>query len=77
MDKPTIDELMDDIIALVMYPDRQADEFTADELLDRSNSSTSREVFRNMLDRKVDAGLLGKRNAMVDGKKRIVYRLLK
>ncbi len=77
MDKPTIDELMDDIIALVMYPDRQADEFTVDELLDRSNSSTSREVFRNMLDRKVDAGLLGKRNAMVDGKKRIVYRLLK
>jgi len=77
MDKPTIDELMDDIIALVMYPDRQADEFTADELLDRSNSSASREVFRNMLDRKVDAGLLGKRNAMVDGKKRIVYRLLK
>lgn len=77
MDKPTIEELMDDIIALVMYPDRQADEFTADELLDRSNSSTSREVFRNMLDRKVDAGLLGKRNAMVDGKKRIVYRLLK
>lgn len=77
MDKPTIEELMDDIIALVMYPDRQADEFTADELLDRSNSSTSREVFRNMLDRKVDAGLLGKRNAMVDGKKRIVYKMLK
>lgn len=77
MDKPTIEELMDDIIALVIYPERDQDEFTADELLGRSNSTASKDVFRNMLDRKVDIGQLSKRYAMVDGKKRIVYKMLK
>ena len=74
MDKPTLDELMDDILSVVSEPEREECEFTSDELLERSKTSATAEVFRNMLDRKVAAGVLSKRWALVNGKRKIVYR---
>ena len=74
MVEPTLDELMQDILEIVAYPVRERGEFTAEELHERSGMSVTYEVFRNMLDRKVSAGELSKRWALVDGGKRVVYK---
>lgn len=74
MDEPTLEELMQDILEIVVYPNREAGEFTAKELFEKSGMDTTYESFRGILDSKVDRGLLEKRMAMVDGKKFMVYK---
>ena len=74
MDEPTLEDLMQDILDVVSYPNRDAGEFTAKELFDRSGMDTSYESFRGILDSNVAKGLLKKRWAMVLGKKMMVYR---
>ena len=77
MDKPTVDELMDDILAVVCYPNRREGEYTAKELYDNAGMDTSYESFRGILDSNVTKGKLTKRWAMVLGQKKIVYKKAK
>ena len=77
MDKPTVDDLMQDILSLVSYPVRQTGEYTAQEIYDNSGRDTSYESFRGMLDSNVAKGTLKKRWAIVDGRKKIVYKKAK
>lgn len=74
MDKPTVSELMQDILDVVSYPNREEGEFTPKELYNNAKMDTSYESFRGILDSHVAKGKLAKRWAMVDGKKQIVYR---
>jgi len=74
MVEPTLDELMQDILGIVVYPNREVGEFTAKELFEKAGMNTTYESFRGILDSKVDRGLLSKRLAMVDGKKFMVYK---
>ena len=73
MDKPTVDELMQDILNIVALPEREVGEYTAKEIADASQGSVTAESLRHRLERSVASGTMKKRFAIIDGKKALVY----
>lgn len=72
MDKPTVNELMDDLLAMVFIPERAEGEFTPGELAEKSGITM--EAMRHRLERLLDSGLVEKKYAMIDGLKKLVYK---
>ena len=75
MDKPTVNELMRDLLAAVAGPEREEGEFTPEELAEEQGVST--DVMCKRLLRAHREGKLARRKLYVDGRIRYVYRLAK
>ena len=75
MDKPTIDELMKDLLAVVNGPKREEGEFTPEELAVVEDVTT--DVMAKRLLAAHRQGKVTRRKLVVDGRIRYVYRLSK
>ena len=75
MDKPTIDELMQDLLAVVNGPTRDEGEFTPEELAVVEGVTT--DVMAKRLLSAHSLGKVTRRKLVVDGRIRFVYRLAK
>ncbi len=75
MDKPTIDVLMQDLLAVVNGPEREEGEYTPEELAKVQGVTT--DVMAKRLLSAHRAGKVTRRKLFVDGRMRYVYRLAK
>lgn len=75
MDKPTIDELMHDLLTVVNGPKREEGEFTPEELAVVEDVTT--DVMAKRLLAAHRQGKVTRRKLYVDGRIRYVYRLAK
>lgn len=75
MDKPTIDVLMQDLLAVVNGPEREEGEYTPEELAKAQGVAT--DVMAKRLLSAHRAGKVTRRKLLVDGRMRYVYRLKK
>lgn len=75
MDKPTVDELMLDLLAVVNGPKREPGEYTPDELAEAEGVSV--DVMAKRLLSATRNGSISRRKLFIDGRVRYVYRLAK
>lgn len=75
MDKPTIDVLMHDLLAVVNGPKREEGEFTPEELAEAEGVTP--DVMAKRLLSAHRQGKVSRRKLFVDGRMRYVYRLAK
>lgn len=75
MDKPTVDDLMKDLLAVVNGPTREEGEFTPEELA--VVESVTADVMAKRLLSAHRQGKVTRRKLFVDGRIRYVYRLAK
>lgn len=75
MDKPTVSELMQDLLNAVNGPEREEGEFTPEELAD--GQGVTPEVMGKRLLSSYRKGSVTRRKLFVDGRIRYVYRLVK
>ena len=75
MDKPTVDELMLDLLAVVNGPEREPGEYTPEELA--APEGVSVDVMQKRLLKAAREGKITRRKLFIDGRVRYVYRLAK
>jgi len=75
MDKPTVDELMLDLLAVVNGPKREPGEYTPEELAEAEGITP--DIMGKRLLAACRAGKITRRKLVVEGRIRYVYRLAK